>query len=602
MTHKSDFENFIRGSDTLWHRLQMFGAGLSRLLAVGGIVGLLTAYLLFSLPTSAIQREIIFKRAAAQVLGVSVYLPTGDGKKQLVSAKTAIQVTESAAPWMLWILVCLGVGGFVGFAVVKRVSRYQIGKGEDAIKDKFLRGQTVVSEAELSSLTKDASKLGFQIGEVNVPDSLLMRNIAFVGSMGTGKSQGIFNFLDAANQSGVKAVVYDLTGEFVERYYSPERGDVILNPYDKRGRAWSVFADLRGEIDFSALSVFFVPEQKGENNPFFTNAARILFEDLLRLVKLEPAFKKTMGEVSRIAATLPNQEISDLLEKHGLPSAVTVRPDSEASRGVCMSLMAQPSIRFFNAFEGEGFSIRDFIKSDEQRGWLFITSHAELHEAIKPFAGVWIETALMAVMSGRPTHDVRVLFVLDELGSLPRLKALETGLTLSRKYGAAWILGFQNTAQLDLIYGEPLRLTLLSNTQTKVIFRTEEEKSAKSLSAVLGEKEVDEASAGESYGIESTKDSSTINRKRTEIKVVLPAEIQVLPDLTAYLKLAGNFPVARVRIPIKDRPIKAPAYELKELGFVGQGVGMAEPEKQQEGPISAPDASKQNVNWWEADK
>ena len=603
LNDKSDFENFIRGSDTLWHRLQMFGSGVYRLVVLGGVVGLLTAYFLFWLPTNGVQREIIYKRTAAQILGTNVYLPMPNGKRQLVDAKTAIEATEAAKGWALWIYVSLALGACAGGFVAYRVSRFQMGKGEAVAEDYFLRGQRLIGMEELAAMTEAESKLGFDVGGVGIPDRLLMRNTAFIGSMGTGKSQGIFNFIDAADRASMKAVVYDMTGEFLERYYNPERGDVILNPYDKRSAAWSVFEDLRSEIDFSALSTFFVPEQKGENNPFFTNAARILFEDLLRLVKLEPNMPKTMSEVARIAGTLPSNEIAEILGRYGLSSAVTVKPDSEASKGVCMTLMAQPSMRFFSMFKGQGFSIRQFIES-ERAGWLFITSHAEQHESIKPFAAAWIETALMAAMSGRPIDYTRVLFVVDELASLPKLHALEKGLTLGRKFGAAWALGFQSTAQLDHLYGKDMRRVLLSNMQTKAIFRTEEDESAKSLSLLLGVQEVDEATGGQSYGVETTKDSSSIQRKRTEINIVMPSEIQSLPDLTAFLKVAGDYPVAKVRIPVIQRAIKAPAYDLKELVFQGQGVALAEPEKAlQNLLIDGDGVIHQDVspeNWWEA--
>lgn len=579
LTSKSKLENFIRGSDTLWHRAQMFFSGISRLILIGGVIGLFVAFVLFWIPTNAIKREIVYKRIAAQVIKASVYLPLENGNHKLVDAKTAVSVTDAAAGLELWLFISLICGFSVGGYVALRLSKFQIGKGEEAGEDKFLRGQKLVEAQVLERMTRDESKQGFTIGGVGIPDRLLLRNVAFVGSMGTGKSQGIFDFIDAAVRREIKTVIYDYTGEFLERYYTPERGDVILNPYDKRSAEWSVFEDLRSEIDFSALSFFFVPAQKGESNPFFTNAARILFEDLLRLVKLDDQFPKTMSEVARIAATLPNKEIAELLGQYGLSSAVTVNPDSEASRGVCMTLTAQPSMRFFSLFQGDGFSVRKFIESDA-KGWLFITSHAEQHESIKPFAAVWIETALMAAMAGRPIDYLRVLFVVDELASLPKLHALEKGLTLGRKFGAGWALGFQNTAQLDHIYSKEMRRVLLSNMQTKAIFRTEEDESSKSLALILGGQEVDEVAESHSYGVEAAKDGSSIQRKRSEKNIVLASEIQTLPDLTAYLKVAGDYPVAKVKIEYRPRPIKAPAYDLKEIGFLGSNkVVRAEAER-----------------------
>ena len=45
----------------------------------------------------------------------------------------------------------------------------------------------------------------------------------------------------------------------------------------------------------------------------------------------------------------------------------------------------------------------------------------------------------------------------------------------------------------------------------------------------------------------------TGTRQDTE-RVVSPAEIHLLPNLTGYLKFAGNYPIARVKLQYKARP------------------------------------------------
>lgn len=568
---QSRLENFIRGSDTLWHSIQMFFAGLQRLIVAGTIVCSLVFAALFVLGTNKLQREIIFKHyyaASAAALGLKVnvwiHLPDGDRKFSAVDAKFVTEKAVGNHVGFVFLTLVLSISAGVGVAVL--LARYHVRRGQTEAEDKFLRGQQIVSEEHLEQMTSDSATLGFQIGSVGIPDNLLARNLAFLGGMGTGKSQAVFNFLDAARPS-VKAVIYDVTGDFVERFYDPSRGDVILNPFDERCAPWSIFSDLRTEIDYTTVSQYFVHKSSSEANPIFVDAGRLLLEDVLKLVQLEPGLKRTMGEVAKIILTKPLDELAALVRKHGLPSSGSLNPDNpKTSESVRFTLASQIALRFFKLFDSldAGFSVRNFIESDS-KGWLFITSHPEQHAVIRPFAAAWLELALLAAMGGRPINRTRVIFSIDELASLPNLHALEIGMTQGRKFGVCTALGFQNEAQLEVIYGKEMARVLLSNAQTKVVFRTEDADSAKSLAETLGKQEIDEASEGMSFGIESSRDSSQISRRRAELSVVLPSEIQTLPDLTAFLKVAGNFPIARVCIPYKNREFIAEPYIFKTL-------------------------------------
>lgn len=568
---QSGLENFIRGSDTLWHSVQMFFAGVQRLVVAGSIVFCLVFACLFFGGTNALQRNIILKHyyastAVAFGIKATVWIPTPEGDRKF-SAVDAKFITETAArSQIVFLCAALLVSIASGISAAIALGRYHVRRGQSEAEDKFLRGQQIVTEGALAEMTATRANLGFKVGTVGIPDDLLARNIGFLGGMGTGKSQAFFNFLDAARPN-VKAVIYDITGDFVERFYDPSRGDVILNPFDERSAPWSIFSDLRTEIDYTTVSQYFVQKSGSETNPVFVDGARLLLEDVLKLVQLEGGMTKSMGEVAKIILTMPLEDLVALIRKHGLPSSGSLNPDNpRTSESVRFTLTNQVALRFFKMFDGSqaGFSIRNFIESDS-KGWIFITSHPEQHAVIRPFAAAWLELALLAAMAGRPINHTRVIFSIDELASLPYLHALEIGMTQGRKYGVSTALGFQNEAQLEVIYGKEMARVILANAQTKVVFRTEDSDSAKSLADTLGRQEIDEASEGLSFGIESSRDGSQISRRRADMSVVLPSEVQTLPDLTAFLKVAGNFPVARVAIPYKTRPLIAEPYVLKEL-------------------------------------
>ncbi|MBC3864322.1 type IV secretion system DNA-binding domain-containing protein [Undibacterium jejuense] len=568
---KSTSDNFTRGSDTIWHQVQMLFAGVRRLAIICISITMLSFSIYVMLITNSMQRQILktyYEASIIKSLGmhrnVTIDLPDG---KRTFEASHAKEILEGGAG-KFKILLLLGVLLSMGIGVVSviKLTKYQIKRGLFEAEDKFIEGQKLVESEELSNLTREKSKGGFEIGSVPIPDALLQRNFAFIGNPGTGKSRAIFRFLDSARPN-MKAVVYDRTGDYVERYYNPARGDIILNPFDARCANWSIFSDLKEELDYSTMSNYFIQEKKGEAHPEFKEGARILFEDILKFIQIEPGFEKSMAELTRVINTMTLERIFELARKYQLPSAGALNPENvKTSEGVRFSLITQPAIRFFKYFNetSTNFSISDFVKSDD-KAWLFILSHPTQHVAIKPFAAAWLEIAMLAAMSQRPINYNRIIFAIDELASLPKLKAVETGLTEARKFGVSILLGFQTDAQIDEVWGAELRRVLLANCQTKAIFRSEDGETAARLADTLGKKAIDEASEGAHFGVESDRDSSQLQRKRTEIHLAMASVIQTLPDRTAFLKIAGNYPLAKVVIPNTPDVKVAEAYQNKQM-------------------------------------
>ena len=571
--NRQKFDDFVRGSDTTWHHFHMLLASFNRVIIVGSSVALVVFLIPLFVLTSGLQREVLVKHYAAAAMasfGLTTQFTLNPRPPEPPIILPAPQMAEATSEAVGLLGLSFGVWFFIsiyaGFIAANKLYQFQKTRGVEDAKDVHVRGQKIVSEDDLSAMTRPLSLLGYSIGKVRIPDKLLARNVGFIGVMGSGKSQSVFNFIDSARPA-TKAVIYDVTGEFVERFYDKERGDIILNPFDERCASWSIYDDLRSEVDYTTLAEYFVEQSKNDANPVFGQAARLLLSDVLKIIQFESGMPKTMGQVTEVLFQSSLKQLFTLAHKYGLPSAGVISPDNEkTSEGVRFQLASQVALRYFRLFDGfkESFSIRNFIESDS-KAWLFITSKPEQHSVIKPFAAAWLEIAMLAAMAGRPIDHTRILFVIDELASLPYLKALEIGLTQGRKYGIASVLGFQSMPQLDHIYGDAVAKVLFSNLQTKCVFRTEDSATATMLADTLGKAELDEASANQSFGVEAQKDGAGIARKRAEINVVLPSQIQTLPDLSGFLKVAGAYPLAKVEIIPKDRKIKSPAYQLKPI-------------------------------------
>lgn len=101
-------------------------------------------------------------------------------------------------------------------------------------------------------------------------------------------------------------------------------------------------------------------------------------------------------------------------------------------------------------------------------------------------------------------------------------------------------------SQLDEIYGHNIVKSIANLWSTKVVFRIEGAEIAKRMSKWLGIQEVSEIMENISYGAHQMRDGVSLNDQRKEKPTIHPDRLMKLPDLKAYLKVPGDYPVAKV--------------------------------------------------------
>jgi DNA helicase HerA-like ATPase len=69
---------------------------------------------------------------------------------------------------------------------------------------------------------------------VRVPHDREPMHFLIVGDSGTGKSVAIRQLLSQIWERGEAAIVYDPAMEYLPQFYNEARGDVILNPMERR--------------------------------------------------------------------------------------------------------------------------------------------------------------------------------------------------------------------------------------------------------------------------------------------------------------------------------------------------------------------------------
>lgn len=578
----SSITDFIRGSELWTHQFKMFLTGLSNVILVALLIifSIMSFYLYVKIGEKEIyavktQAEIFYKDSLGGVnnevqLSYRLYDTTNKYGKEITKIElnpkldakvvTVEQAEKIIAPYAkkFWSAVykSLLLGLFVSILSIAFLIWYWYNYGRNVMKDEQLRGAKLVSKEELKNLLlqkKDNSH--YTIAGVPLRKGSEGNNIVFIGSPQSGKSQSIRAFLEQIRNNGKKAVVYDPSGEFTQEFYR-DGIDIILNPFDDRSPNWNIWNEIEEDYQIDNIAESLIPKSP-KTDDFFILGGRRLFADIVRVLG-EKVHTQQNKKLFEILSNADLETLSSLLV--GKSGALYTNSKTDKT-GLNLLMTIQNYADPFKYLKDEGypFSLRKWVKEDDENSsWVFITTREEHKTAIKPIISIWISIIIKATMSLPAIHRERMWLAIDEMPTLQKMEDLELSLTNTRKYGLCHIIGLQDLSQLDETYGKSVASTMISTLQTKLILRVTDESSAERLSKIIGKMEVDEKNMSRSMGVQDGRDGDSFFSQRKERSVVMASEIMSLPNLTGYLKVVGDYPVAKVKInyvPVQNNAI-----------------------------------------------
>jgi len=476
-----------------------------------------------------------------------IKIKSGDGNEREISSKNLIlnsrvqdivirMRTKTAAA-----LICAVISESLFLSLICFFT-YKVGRRQG--EDKHLRGTKLVNNIELCRSVRRNSKAGkINIAGIPLPLISQVSNVLFCGAPGTGKSQAISEMLRGVRRQRQRAIIYDISGDFIQRFYNPET-DIILNPFDARSPGWDIWREIRKPWDYETIARTLIPDSPGMKDPFWSMAARIMFTGLAR----------KCGADHR-----DNQKFCDYISKVGLDEIFEYLKDTEAralldkgaeklTLSIRSTMVAYTQILRYLRTDGEHFSIRDWVADEERQGWIFISSKEDQKEALKPLITCWIDIASTAILSLSRSSSRRIWYFFDELPTLNRVPEILNTLTNARKYGGCGVIGFQNFPQMESVYRKNEANAIAEACSSWAVFRANGESTAEWASRSLGAVEILESNESLSYGSHTTRDGVNINKNRKIDRLVLAPELANLPDLHGYLRLGRGFPVGKFTV------------------------------------------------------
>ncbi|MFZ0552175.1 MAG: type IV secretion system DNA-binding domain-containing protein [Steroidobacteraceae bacterium] len=505
---------------------------------------------------------------ASPVLAGSLMVATGIG---MSLASPLLRAMHAYTGSLMEFVVGGGIGGLLGYGGGCVLARPKQNAGD------YVRGTTVVDAQQEGprerggwhrmGQARDASMgrrwAQITLAGVPIPAADETKHFKLIGTTGSGKSTAITELLSGALRRGDRAIIADPDGGYMGRFLDVRRGDVILSPFEPGGAKWDLFGEIQEPYDVDQLALALIPDHEGQDRSW-RGYARTLFSavtsqaraagvsDVKTLYELLVVAKK--GDLEILVGGTPAQPFFEKQNDRMLDSV----------RSVLSS--AVDSLQHVARQESRPLAVKQWVQSGS--GVLFIPYRAGQIAALRSTISAWMRLGIFEAMN-RPaseparlrTQDQKLWFVVDELDALGQIDGLKDALARLRKFGGRCVLGFQSVAQVSSTYGKGEAQTLVENCGNSLILRcsaSEHGGTSQFASRLIGQREVVRISRSQSRRASDFLPSITDSEHRQIEPAVMDSEIERLPDLAGFLKLASAPDWLRVTL---RRPEHARASE-----------------------------------------
>jgi type IV secretory pathway TraG/TraD family ATPase VirD4 len=410
------------------------------------------------------------------------------------------------------------------------------------------RGARLVASAPLrAGDSSAASALTFAGHPIQLADET--KHFKLIGTTGTGKSTAIRELLRGALARGDRAVIADPDGSYLKAFYDAARGDVILNPFHPLAARWDLFGEIVELHDADQLARSLIADYDDPDRNW-RQYGRTFLTAVLR--QLHRVGEHDIGKLYSLLLSAPVPELRELLRS--TPAEPFLGQENlkffESVRSIA-SVQLAATEHLARQATGEPTSVRTWIRKG--RGVLFLPYRASEIAALRYLISTWMRLAIFEAMSGEE-GDQRLWFVVDELDALGAIDGLKDALARVRKFGGRCVLGLQSIAQVRGTYGDTEAQTIIENCGNTLILRcsaSERGGTAEFASRLIGQREIvrEQVSYSRPLGFGGAARASRTHSEHRAIEpAVMASEIEQLPDLSGFLKVASQPEWQRVAI------------------------------------------------------
>lgn len=355
-------------------------------------------------------------------------------------------------------------------------------------------GRLLTGRAGAARTRRDGNeKPLFEAAGVSFNLDRLRRSVLIFGSIGSGKTQVIWNLLNALQHNGFRMLVVDGPKGDYSSGMPPEWKPLILAPWSD-GPAWDVAEDCPTRNHAVELAAVIVPDGRGD--PMWPNSARAIL--IACICHLQETRGQAWGwtDLYRLT-TRPAEQLFELAAAHYPPAAEILRdPESKTTQSILINLAAflQPIGELAVAWQNSKnkFSFTKWWAGAPDPQIVVLQGSAEFSQLAGAYVAGIIK--MLAAQTASPafaeSKTRKNVVVIDELAQLPKIGGFEKFFEIGRSKGCSAVVASQSPAQVQKIWGELELKSWGGMIGTKIFGRTLGQDDQAFAVRELGEREI----------------------------------------------------------------------------------------------------------------
>ena len=378
--------------------------------------------------------------------------------------------------------------------------------------------------------------------QMRIGERYLPLHINICGNPGMGKSTVMMHLLAEVERRGeVAIVVGDPKAEYFQLFYRQDRGDWNLDPASDDCCYWASEREAVDRAAAESWGLSFVPDPPGADHQFFPQNARAALAGLLAAHNEQnnPTDPATCENLARWLGAGEGELMRRLAGIPGTQAFNPKAPNQLAGLTGTLAPLAPSFSMMPRKPEGRReFTVRDWSQKRDG-SWIFFTSTPETRDASRPVQTAIVDNLLRAIE--RPVPGARRVWVIcDELSLMKRMSSLIESAAMQRASGNPLVFGYQNSAQIEMLYGRAGMMALLGMAFTQISFASTDPAIQKHIEEQCGYAEVERVSENMPShllgGSKHARSSSLSSQQIAHDPIVMATQVGQLPPYQFFIK------------------------------------------------------------------
>ncbi|PWE53684.1 conjugal transfer protein TraG [Metarhizobium album] len=387
------------------------------------------------------------------------------------------------------------------------------------------------------------------------------RHHLIIGPTRSGKGVGYvipnaLTFPGSMIVTDLKGEIFDLTAG----YRKANGHQVFLfSPGAERTHRWNPLDFVRADrgsrtIDIQNMAAVLIPETVGSDNAVWQGTAQQVIAGVISYVLESPRFanRRNFGEVNAFfnSGIDLQESMKRIVEDDGGLSRFTVESfnayvslNERAARSALLDIQkALAPFRNERVVAATAVTDMDLVSLQRRPVTVYLAPNITDMTILRPLLTLFVQQVMDLLTRKYDPKALPVLFLLDEFRQLKKMDEILNKLPYVAGYNIKLAFVIQDLKNLDEIYGETSRHSLLGNCGLQLILGANDQATADYVSRALGKRTIRYQSESRTLELLGLPRRTRVEQIR-ERDLMMPQEIRQMPEDRMVLLVEGQRPI-----------------------------------------------------------